>query len=38
MWISLVVTLFPLALATAFAIHDLQHRLERWDYRRHAQD
>lgn len=22
----------------AFALHDLQARLERWDYERHAQD
>jgi hypothetical protein len=23
---------------TAMSIHDLQHRLEQWDYRRHADD
>ncbi len=38
MWAFLMVALFPLVLGTAFAIHELQHRLEGWDHRRHAQD
>jgi hypothetical protein len=27
-----------LALAAGIALHDLQLRLERWDYERHAED
>jgi hypothetical protein len=38
MWTILTITLLVLAVVTALGIHDLQHWLEGWDYRRHAQD
>lgn len=38
MWTILALTLLALAVGTALGIHDLQHWLEGWDYRRHAQD
>ncbi len=38
MWTILTLTLLVLVVATALGVHDLQDWLERWDYRRHAQD
>ena len=36
---SLIAVAFGgLALAAGIALHDLQLRLERWDYERHAED
>ena len=36
--VLLVISLSLGAPVAAFALHDLQARLERWDYERHAQD
>jgi hypothetical protein len=37
--LTLVAVVFAvLALAAGIALHDLQLRLERWDYERHAED
>jgi hypothetical protein len=38
MFTLIAVVLAGLAVAAGIALHDLQLRLERWDYERHAQD
>jgi hypothetical protein len=35
---ALLVTCLSLAPLAALGVHDLQARLERWDYERHAED
>ena len=38
MFTLIAVVFGGLALAAGIALHDLQLRLERWDYERHAED
>jgi hypothetical protein len=38
MFTLIAVVFGALVLAAAIALHDLQLRLERWDYERHAED